>query len=203
MRRNTTHGRAHPTASLSFRSVALTVLALCVTSLLSGLGVSGSPISSSSSSSADARLDSAVLRVRDISASLSLLSRSEGVSSSQQQQQQQPSRQEQWKRQQPQPNMAARASATAERETRDEPLPYQYYHRDGFGGNNAVCWLSKLAFPETEGVRCALADSISQIKGRQIWQCDGEQWRFCDACRRLEAQLTDPKDLVGWKIQGC
>lgn len=82
-------------------------------------------------------------------------------------------------------------------------LPYQFYHTDGVGGNNAACWLSRLPFPPTEGIDCHLAHSISQIKGRQIWQCDGEQWRFCDGCRHLEAQLQGPKDLVGWKIQGC
>ncbi|SNX85577.1 uncharacterized protein MEPE_04286 [Melanopsichium pennsylvanicum] len=81
--------------------------------------------------------------------------------------------------------------------------PYQYFHSDGVGGSNAVCWLSRVPMPIIQGVQCRFADTISQIKGRQIWQCEGDQIKFCDACHDLEKQLTDPKDLVRWKVQGC
>lgn len=83
-------------------------------------------------------------------------------------------------------------------------LPYQYFHSDGVGGSNAACWLSRVPFPANiDGVTCRFADTISQVKGRQIWQCDGDQRRFCDGCHELEAKLTDPKELVAWKVQGC
>ena len=82
-------------------------------------------------------------------------------------------------------------------------LPYQYFHSDGVGGSNAVCWLSRHPFPPIEGVNCRLADTISQVKGRQIWQCDGDQAKFCDGCHALEKLLSDPKEMVAWKLQGC
>ncbi|CBQ72622.1 conserved hypothetical protein [Sporisorium reilianum SRZ2] len=81
--------------------------------------------------------------------------------------------------------------------------PYQYFHSDGVGGSNAACWLSRVPFPAIDGVTCRFADTISQLKGRQIWQCDGDQRKFCDGCHELEAKLTDPKELVAWKVQGC
>lgn len=81
--------------------------------------------------------------------------------------------------------------------------PYQYFHSDGVGGSNAVCWLSREPFPAIEGVNCRFADTISQVKGRQIWQCEGDQGKFCEGCHALEKLLSDPKDLVGWKVQGC
>ncbi|SPO27145.1 uncharacterized protein UTRI_10607_B [Ustilago trichophora] len=81
--------------------------------------------------------------------------------------------------------------------------PYQYFHSDGVGGSNAVCWLSREPFPPIQGVQCRFADTISQVKGRQIWQCEGDQAKFCDGCHALEKLLSDPKDLVGWKVQGC
>ncbi|GAK65388.1 uncharacterized protein PAN0_008d3605 [Moesziomyces antarcticus] len=82
-------------------------------------------------------------------------------------------------------------------------LPYQYFHEDGVGGTNAACWLSRQPFPPTEGVHCRFADTISQVKGRQIHQCSGEQHLFCNACHDLETKLTDPKEQVAWKVQGC
>ncbi|KAI3481410.1 hypothetical protein L1887_56237 [Cichorium endivia] len=78
-------------------------------------------------------------------------------------------------------------------------LPYQYFHEDGVGGTNAACWLSRQPFPPTEGVHCRFADTISQVKGRQIHQCSGEQHLFCNACHDLETKLTDPKEQVAWK----
>ncbi|TKY87844.1 hypothetical protein EX895_003425 [Sporisorium graminicola] len=81
--------------------------------------------------------------------------------------------------------------------------PYQYFRSDGVGGSSAACWLSRVPFPAIDGISCRFADTISQVKGRQIWQCDGDQGKFCDGCHQLEAKLTDPKDLVAWKVQGC
>ena len=82
-------------------------------------------------------------------------------------------------------------------------LPYQYFHSDGVGGSNAACWLSRVPFATIDGLQCRFADSISQLKNRQIWQCDGDQRLFCDACHQLETHLSDPKELVSWKVQGC
>lgn len=82
-------------------------------------------------------------------------------------------------------------------------LPYQYFLSDGVGGSKAVCWLSRIPFPVIEGVTCHFADTISQVKGRQIWQCEGDQAKFCDGCHELEKHLVDPKDSVQWKLQGC
>lgn len=81
--------------------------------------------------------------------------------------------------------------------------PYQYFHSDGVGGANAACWLSRTPFPTLDGLTCRLAETISQVKGRQIWLCDGDHGKFCDGCHELEKRLTGPKELVQWKVQGC
>ncbi|KAF6767591.1 hypothetical protein PSEUBRA_005987 [Kalmanozyma brasiliensis GHG001] len=81
--------------------------------------------------------------------------------------------------------------------------PYQYFHSDGVGGANAACWLSRTPFPPLEGLTCNLAETISQIKGRQIHMCTGDHGKFCQGCHELEKRLTNPKELVAWKVQGC
>lgn len=82
-------------------------------------------------------------------------------------------------------------------------LPYQYFLEDFFGGNSAVCWLSPNKFPEIEGIECNFATTVSQVRGRQTWQCKGSKDKFCEGCGMLARNLSDSRDIVNWRVQGC